>query len=111
MPTLSASDYTNFVKLKAANADVILPSSYSSDAILIMRAMAEIGYKPKAVLAQAAGFQESAFMQGAAALAEGASVEAAIGMAQKAAALTATRPGAFAALPSRDEWKSIRLGA
>ncbi len=47
----------------------------------------------------------------AAALAGGASVEAAIGAAQKAAALTATRPGAFAALPSRDELKSIRLGA
>jgi ribokinase len=46
----------------------------------------------------------------AAALAQGASVEAAIGVAQKAAALTATRPGAFAALPSRDELKSIRLG-
>jgi ribokinase len=47
----------------------------------------------------------------AVALAEGATVEAAIGVAQKAAALTATRPGAFAALPSRDELKSIRLGA
>jgi ribokinase len=47
----------------------------------------------------------------AAALAQGASVESAIGVAQKAAALTATRPGAFAALPSRDELKSIRLGA
>ena len=47
----------------------------------------------------------------AAALAEGATIEAAIGAAQKAAALTATRPGAFAALPSRDELKSIRLGA
>lgn len=47
----------------------------------------------------------------AAALAQGASIDAAIGAAQKAAALTATRPGAFAALPSRDELKSIRLGA
>lgn len=66
-PSLS----TEAQKLKAANADVILPSSYTSDAILILRAMSEIGYKPKAILAQAAGFQESAFMQGAAALAEG----------------------------------------
>jgi ribokinase len=47
----------------------------------------------------------------AAALAQGATIERAIGVAQKAAALTATRPGAFAALPSRDELKSIRLGA
>ena len=47
----------------------------------------------------------------AAALAEGATIEIAIGAAQKAAALTATRPGAFAALPSRDELKSTKLGA
>src|SRR5471032_2970184 len=47
----------------------------------------------------------------AAALARGATIERAIGIAQKAAALTATRPGAFAALPSRDELKSIRLRA
>ena len=66
-PSLS----TEAQKLKAANADVLLPSSYTSDAILIMRAMAEIGYTPKAVLAQAAGFQESGFLQGAGKLAEG----------------------------------------
>ncbi|MCX7383571.1 MAG: ABC transporter substrate-binding protein [Alphaproteobacteria bacterium] len=67
-PSLS----TEAQKLKAANADVLLPSSYTSDAILILKAMNEIGYKPKAILAQAAGFQESAFMQGAGVLAEGA---------------------------------------
>jgi branched-chain amino acid transport system substrate-binding protein len=66
-PSLS----TEAQKLKAANAGLLLPSSYTSDAILIMKAMNEIGYKPKAVIAQAAGFQESAFMQGAGALAEG----------------------------------------
>ena len=58
-------------KLKAANADVLLPSSYTSDAILILKAMNEIGYKPKAIMAQAAGFQEQAFLTGAGALAEG----------------------------------------
>jgi ribokinase len=47
----------------------------------------------------------------AAALAGGAAIEAAIGVAQRAAALTATRRGAFAALPSRAELKSIRLGS
>jgi len=46
----------------------------------------------------------------AALLAAGAGIEAAIGMAQKAAALTANRRGAFAALPSRAELKSIRFG-
>jgi branched-chain amino acid transport system substrate-binding protein len=59
-------------KLKSAAADVLMPSSYTSDAILILRAMNEIGYKPKAILAQAAGFQEQAFLTGAGALAEGA---------------------------------------
>lgn len=67
-PSLSAEAQ----KLKAANADVIMPSSYTSNSILILKAMAEIGYKPKAVMAQAAGFQEAAFIQGAGELAEGA---------------------------------------
>jgi branched-chain amino acid transport system substrate-binding protein len=66
-PSLS----TEAEKLKSANADVLLPSSYTSDAILIMKAMNEIGYKPKAVLAQAAGFQEQSFITGAGPLAEG----------------------------------------
>ena len=39
----------------------------------------------------------------AAALARGFATDEAIGAAQKAAALTATRPGAFQALPSREE--------
>ncbi len=67
-PSLSAEAQ----RLKAANADVLMPSSYTSDSILILRAMAEIGYKPKAIMAQAAGFQESAFLTGAGPLAEGA---------------------------------------
>jgi ribokinase len=43
----------------------------------------------------------------AAALAREFTIEAAIGAAQKAAALTATRPGAFQALPSRAELGAI----
>jgi ribokinase len=46
----------------------------------------------------------------AAALARGISIERAIGAAQKAAALTATRAGAFEALPSRDELREILAG-
>ncbi len=67
-PSLSAEAQ----RLKAADADVLMPSSYTSDSILILRAMAEIGYKPRAIMAQAAGFQESAFLTGAGPLAEGA---------------------------------------
>lgn len=43
----------------------------------------------------------------AAALARGTAIEAAIGLAQKAAALTATRPGALDALPSRAELSAL----
>jgi ribokinase len=43
----------------------------------------------------------------AAALVQGRPIDAAIAMAQKAAALTATRPGAFEALPSYEELRAI----
>jgi len=43
----------------------------------------------------------------AAALARGLATDAAIGLAQKAAAITATRPGAFDALPSREELAAL----
>jgi branched-chain amino acid transport system substrate-binding protein len=58
-------------QLKAANADVLMPSSYTTDAILLMRTMNELGYKPKAIVAQAAGFSEQAFYTGVGNLAEG----------------------------------------
>jgi branched-chain amino acid transport system substrate-binding protein len=57
-------------QLKSANADVVMPSSYTSDAILLMRASNEVGYHP-VIMAQAAGFQEQAFLTGAGPLAEG----------------------------------------
>jgi len=38
---------------------------------------------------------------------QGLSMDAAIAAAQKAAALTATRPGAFEALPSNEELQAI----
>ncbi len=45
-------------QLKGANADVLMPSSYTTDAILLVKTMAELGYKPKNIIAQAAGFSE-----------------------------------------------------
>jgi len=48
-------------QIKAANPDVLLPSSYTTDAILLMKTMAELGYKPKNIIAQAAGFADQAF--------------------------------------------------
>ncbi|MBX9592350.1 MAG: ABC transporter substrate-binding protein [Hyphomonadaceae bacterium] len=47
-------------QLKNADPDVLLPSSYTTDAILLVRTMAELGYKPKNILAQAAGFADQA---------------------------------------------------
>ena len=47
-------------QLKAANADVLMPSSYTTDAILLVKTMGELGYKPKTIVAQDAGFSEKA---------------------------------------------------
>ena len=47
-------------QLKAGGADVLMPSSYTTDGILLVKTMGELGYKPKAILAQAAGFSEQA---------------------------------------------------
>ncbi len=35
---------------------MLLPSSYTTDTILLMKTMDELGYKPNNILAQAAGF-------------------------------------------------------
>jgi branched-chain amino acid transport system substrate-binding protein len=55
-PTLSAE----VQQLKAANADVLMPSSYTTDGILLIKTMAELGYKANAIVAQDAGFSEKA---------------------------------------------------
>jgi branched-chain amino acid transport system substrate-binding protein len=47
-------------QLKAANADVLMPSSYTTDGILLVKTMEELGYRPNAVMAQDAGFAEKA---------------------------------------------------
>ncbi len=56
--------------LRRADADVLMPSSYTADAILLMQTMDAIGYKPRVVLAQAAGFQEQEFLSAVQSLAE-----------------------------------------
>ncbi|HUC18735.1 MAG TPA: ABC transporter substrate-binding protein [Acetobacteraceae bacterium] len=58
-------------RLRAANADVVMPSSYTSDAILLVRSMHDVGYRPKAILAQDAGFIDPAFLKAVGPLAEG----------------------------------------
>jgi branched-chain amino acid transport system substrate-binding protein len=58
-------------RLRAANADVVMPSSYTNDAILMVRSMHDIGYKPKAIVAQDAGFIDPDFIKAIGPLAEG----------------------------------------
>ena len=55
-PSLTAEVQT----IKTAGADVLMPTSYTTDAILLTKTMSDLGYKPKAVVAQAAGFSEKA---------------------------------------------------
>lgn len=47
-------------QLKSADADVVMPSSYTTDGILLIKTMGELGYKPRNILAQDAGFSEKA---------------------------------------------------
>jgi branched-chain amino acid transport system substrate-binding protein len=47
-------------QLKTANADVLMPSSYTTDGILLVKTMGDLGYRPRAIVAQDAGFAEKA---------------------------------------------------
>lgn len=47
-------------QMKAAQPDVLLPSSYTTDAILLVKTMNELGFEPPAMIAQAAGFVDKA---------------------------------------------------
>lgn len=74
-------------QLKSANPDVLLPSSYTTDSILLVRTMQELGYSPKNMLAQAAGFSEQATFD-----AVGAWLEGLISRASFSIDMAATRP-------------------
>ena len=56
-PSLSAE----VQQIKSADPDVLLPSSYVTDAILLMRTMGELGYKARNIIAQASGFSDKSF--------------------------------------------------
>ncbi|KAB2920701.1 MAG: ABC transporter substrate-binding protein [Hyphomicrobiaceae bacterium] len=59
-------------RLKAANADVLLPSSYTSDTFLLLRTAKELDYNPKLIIAQNAGFTDPTFISTLGKDAEGA---------------------------------------
>ena len=49
-------------KLKAANPDVVLPTSYTSDAILFVKTAKNLDYSPKLLIAQDAGWTDPTFV-------------------------------------------------
>ena len=65
-PSLS----TEVQRLQAAHADMVLPSSYTSDAILMVKGMNDLDYHPM-ILAQSAGFVEQNFLSAVGKEAEG----------------------------------------
>ena len=50
-------------RLKAANADMFLPSSYTSDAVLFLRTAKELDFNPKLLVAQNAGYTDPSFLK------------------------------------------------
>ncbi len=50
-------------KLKAANPDVVMQSSYLGDAILSMKTYKDLGFLPTALIANDAGFNDSEFLK------------------------------------------------
>ena len=58
-------------RLKAADADILFPTSYTADAILLMRTMKELDYAPRIIIAQNAGFNDATFLETVGADSEG----------------------------------------
>jgi branched-chain amino acid transport system substrate-binding protein len=50
-------------RLKAANPDIFLPTSYTTDATLYVKTAKTLGYIPKMLIAQNAGWVDPAFVQ------------------------------------------------
>ena len=50
-------------RLKAAAPDVLLPSSYTADALLFMRTAKELDYNPKLLVAQNAGYTDPTLLE------------------------------------------------
>lgn len=67
-------------RLKTANADVLLPSLYTSDAILLTRTARNLDYNPKVIIAQDAGYTDPKFVAEMGKEAEGAITRAPFAM-------------------------------
>jgi len=62
-PAKSTQLTSEVQRIKSANADVLLQSSYLGDAILAMKTYKDLGYTPTALLANDAGFNDSEFLK------------------------------------------------
>jgi branched-chain amino acid transport system substrate-binding protein len=62
-PAKSTQLTSEVQRLKAANPDLIMQSSYLGDAILSMKTYKELGVSPDALLANDAGFNDSEFLK------------------------------------------------
>ncbi len=58
-------------RLKAKDADVLMPSSYTSDALLFLNTAKELDYNPKLLVAQNAGYTDPKFLETMGSKAEG----------------------------------------
>ncbi len=67
-------------RLRTANADVVLPSLYTSDAILLTRTARNLDYNPKLIIAQNAGYTDPKFVTEMGKEAEGAITRAPFAM-------------------------------
>lgn len=54
---------SEILKLKAANPDVLFPTSYTSDAILGVKTSKNFDYTPKVIMAQNAGHTDPSFLE------------------------------------------------
>ncbi len=59
------------LQLKQKNPDLVIFVSYTSDAILFMKTFKNLGYRPKMVMAEDAGFSDPAFAQNVGNISEG----------------------------------------
>jgi branched-chain amino acid transport system substrate-binding protein len=83
----SANLSSEVQRMKAANPDVLLQASYTSDAILSTRTMKELDFRPQAILAMDAGHVASEFLP-----ALGKDAEGIISREVWAAGLSAKKP-------------------
>jgi branched-chain amino acid transport system substrate-binding protein len=62
-PAKSTQLTSEVQRLKAANPQVLMQSSYLGDALLAMKTFKELGFNPDAILANDAGFNDSEFLK------------------------------------------------